>query len=61
MRLSLVLDLIYLVSEVLLTITRRRRSKTGEKQDKSTLNRGDNKDLRMEDSERICESAVAER
>jgi protein-S-isoprenylcysteine O-methyltransferase Ste14 len=37
MRLSLVLGLIYLVSEILLTITRRGRSKTGEKQDRSTL------------------------
>lgn len=37
MRLSLVLGLIYLVSEVVLTVTRRGRSKTGTKQDKSTL------------------------
>jgi protein-S-isoprenylcysteine O-methyltransferase Ste14 len=37
MRLSLLLGLIYFVSEVLLSITRRGRSKTGEKQDKSTL------------------------
>ncbi len=37
MRLSLVLGLIYLVSEVLLTITRRSRCGTGEKQDRSTL------------------------
>jgi len=37
MRLSLLLGLIYLVSEILLTITRRGRSKTGEKQDRSTL------------------------
>jgi protein-S-isoprenylcysteine O-methyltransferase Ste14 len=37
MRLSLILGLIYLVSEVLLTVTRRGRSKTGEKQDRSTL------------------------
>src|SRR6266404_4891116 len=37
MRLSLVLGLIYLVSEVLLSVTRRGRSKTGEKQDRSTL------------------------
>jgi hypothetical protein len=36
-RLSLVLGLIYLFSEILLTITRRGRSKTGEKQDRSTL------------------------
>jgi protein-S-isoprenylcysteine O-methyltransferase Ste14 len=37
MRLSLVLGLIYLGSEILLTVTRRSRSKTGEKQDRSTL------------------------
>ena len=37
MRLSLVLGLIYLISEVLLSITRRGRSETGEKQDRSTL------------------------
>ena len=37
MRLSGLLGLIYLVSEVLLTITRRSRSATGEKQDRSTL------------------------
>jgi protein-S-isoprenylcysteine O-methyltransferase len=37
MRLSLVLGLIYLISEALLSITRRGRSKTGEKQDRSTL------------------------
>lgn len=37
MSLSLKLGLIYLASEVLLTITRRSRSKTGTKQDKSTL------------------------
>jgi protein-S-isoprenylcysteine O-methyltransferase Ste14 len=37
MSLSLVLGLIYLASEVLLTVTRRGRSKTGTKQDKSTL------------------------
>ena len=37
MRLSLYLGLVYFVSEVLLTITRRGRSKTGEKQDRSTL------------------------
>jgi protein-S-isoprenylcysteine O-methyltransferase Ste14 len=37
MSLSLALGLVYLVSEVLLTITRRSRSKTGTKQDKSTL------------------------
>jgi protein-S-isoprenylcysteine O-methyltransferase len=37
MRLSLVLGLIYFLSELLLTITRRSRSQTGEKQDRSTL------------------------
>jgi len=37
MRLSLLLGLVYLISEVLLTITRRGRSETGEKQDRSTL------------------------
>src|SRR5205807_3258415 len=37
MSLSLTLGLIYLVSEVLLTITRRSRSRTGTKQDRSTL------------------------
>lgn len=37
MRLSLVLGLVYLASEILLTITRRGRSKAGEKQDRSTL------------------------
>jgi len=37
MRLSGLLGLIYLISEVLLTITRRGQSKTGEKQDRSTL------------------------
>lgn len=37
MQLSGLLGLIYLVSEVLLTITRRSRSATGEKQDRSTL------------------------
>ena len=37
MRLSLYLGLVYFVSEVLLTITRRSRSQTGEKQDRSTL------------------------
>lgn len=37
MRLSLILGLIYLVSEILLTITRRSRSRTGTKQDRSTL------------------------
>ena len=37
MRLSLILGLIYFVSEVLLSITRRGRSQTGTKQDRSTL------------------------
>jgi protein-S-isoprenylcysteine O-methyltransferase Ste14 len=37
MRLSPLLGLIYFASEVLLTITRRSRSATGEKQDRSTL------------------------
>jgi protein-S-isoprenylcysteine O-methyltransferase len=37
MSLSLRLGLIYLASEVLLTLTRRSRTKTGTKQDKSTL------------------------
>jgi protein-S-isoprenylcysteine O-methyltransferase Ste14 len=37
MRLSLVLGMIYLISEILLSVTRRGRSKTGEKQDRSTL------------------------
>ena len=37
MSLSLKLGLIYLISEVLLTITRRSRSRTGAKQDRSTL------------------------
>lgn len=37
MRLSFVLGLVYLISEILLTVTRRGRSKTGEKQDQSTL------------------------
>ena len=37
MSLSLVLGLVYFASEVLLTITRRSRTKTGEKQDRSTL------------------------
>jgi protein-S-isoprenylcysteine O-methyltransferase Ste14 len=37
MSLSLKLGLVYLVSEVLLTATRRSRSRTGTKQDKSTL------------------------
>src|SRR4051812_45577863 len=37
MRLSGILGLIYLISEVLLSVTRRSRSKTGEKQDRSTL------------------------
>lgn len=34
MRLSLILGSVYLGSEILLTITRRSRSKTGEKQDR---------------------------
>ena len=37
MSLSLKLGLVYFASELLLTITRRSRTKTGEKQDKSTL------------------------
>lgn len=37
MSLSLLLGLIYFASEALLSITRRGRSKTGEKQDRSTL------------------------
>jgi protein-S-isoprenylcysteine O-methyltransferase Ste14 len=37
MSLSLQLGLVYLISEVLLTITRRSRSQTGTKQDRSTL------------------------
>ena len=37
MSLALELGLIYLVSEILLTLTRRSRSKTGTKQDRSTL------------------------
>jgi protein-S-isoprenylcysteine O-methyltransferase len=37
MSLSLKLGLVYLASEVLLTLTRRSRTKTGEKQDQSTL------------------------
>ena len=37
MSLSLQLGLVYLISEVLLTITRRSRSRTGTKQDRSTL------------------------
>jgi protein-S-isoprenylcysteine O-methyltransferase Ste14 len=37
MSLSLQLGLVYLISEVLLTMTRRSRSRTGTKQDKSTL------------------------
>lgn len=37
MTLSLKLGLVYFASEILLTITRRSRSKTGVKQDKSTL------------------------
>jgi protein-S-isoprenylcysteine O-methyltransferase Ste14 len=37
MSLSLQLGLIYLISELILTVTRRSRSKTGTKQDRSTL------------------------
>lgn len=37
MRLSLILGLVYFASELLLTITRRSRSATGTKQDRSTL------------------------
>jgi protein-S-isoprenylcysteine O-methyltransferase Ste14 len=37
MSLSLTLGLVYLISEVLLTVTRRSRSRTGTKQDRSTL------------------------
>ena len=37
MSLSLQLGLVYLISEVLLTVTRRSRSRTGTKQDRSTL------------------------
>jgi protein-S-isoprenylcysteine O-methyltransferase len=37
MPLSLTLGLIYLISELLLTVTRRSRSRTGTKQDRSTL------------------------
>src|SRR5262249_26295146 len=37
MSLALELGLIYLVSEILLTLTRRSRSKSGTKQDRSTL------------------------
>lgn len=37
MPLSLKLGLIYLISEILLTVTRRSRSQTGTKQDRSTL------------------------
>jgi protein-S-isoprenylcysteine O-methyltransferase len=37
MRLSLILGLTYFLSELLLTITRRSRSRTGTKQDRSTL------------------------
>jgi protein-S-isoprenylcysteine O-methyltransferase Ste14 len=37
MSLSLKLGLVYLISEVLLTVTRRSRSRTGAKQDRSTL------------------------
>ena len=37
MSLSLKLGLVYLISEVMLTVTRRSRSRTGTKQDRSTL------------------------
>ncbi|MBA3607929.1 MAG: isoprenylcysteine carboxylmethyltransferase family protein [Chthoniobacterales bacterium] len=37
MPLSLKLGLVYLISEILLTVTRRSRSRTGTKQDRSTL------------------------
>src|SRR5437870_7309673 len=37
MSVSLLLGLLYLISEVLLTVTRRSRSRTGTKQDRSTL------------------------
>ena len=37
MSLSLLLGVIYLISELLLTLTRRSRSRTGTKQDRSTL------------------------
>ena len=37
MSLSLQLGIVYLISEVLLTVTRRSRSRTGTKQDRSTL------------------------
>src|SRR5215216_5084908 len=37
MSVSLLLGLIYLISELLLTVTRRPRSRTGTKQDRSTL------------------------
>ena len=37
MSVSLLLGLVYLISELLLTVTRRSRSRTGTKQDRSTL------------------------
>ena len=37
MSVSLLLGLVYLISELLLTVTRRSRSRTGSKQDRSTL------------------------
>src|SRR6476619_2817831 len=37
MSVCLLLGLVYLISELLLTITRRSRSRTGSKQDRSTL------------------------
>jgi hypothetical protein len=51
MALSLQLGLVYLVSEVLLTITRRSQSKTGQKQDRSGLKRDEDRELRIEDYE----------
>ena len=37
MSVSLLLGLVYLISELLLTVTRRSRNRTGTKQDRSTL------------------------
>jgi protein-S-isoprenylcysteine O-methyltransferase Ste14 len=37
MSVSVLLGLVYLISELLLTVTRRSRSRTGTKQDRSTL------------------------
>jgi len=39
MSVSVLLGLVYLISELLLTVTRRSRSRTGTKQDRSTLRR----------------------